>query len=153
MSVELEKLKAELSKLLELEDVKARIARLKELNVNPFAKNPDGTPEGYADLKEAIEIFHELLLAAITRVEYLSKDLKDVLTMEDKLDAVIAFADDIIKLPWYLDNKPINLDGRLLRATISMLVAQLNKFLGKDWLNQIPDPTVVNSTTPPPTNG
>ena len=141
-SIEVEKLKEELSKLLDLDEIKTRIARLKELNINPFTKKSDGTPEGYADLKEAIEIFHDILLAAITRTEYIGKELKDTLTMEDKLDAVISFTDDLIKLPWYLDNKPIDLDGRILRATISMLVAQLNKFLGKDWISQIPDPTV-----------
>jgi hypothetical protein len=108
------------------------------VNLNPFALDDDGTPEGWDDLKQAREIITELIHFGILAVEKLSTDAAQVegktLAGREKLDALVEFLDDCIKLPWYAEFA----DGPILRMIISSTVGELNMLFGKDWAGKVP---------------
>jgi len=58
---------------------------------------------------------------------------------EEKRKAVVAFLDDIIKLPFFLD-KAINLDGVILGYLVDYAVALWNKIYGHKWAEVVPFP-------------
>jgi len=56
---------------------------------------------------------------------------------EEKRKAVVAFLDDIIKLPFFLD-KAINLDGVILGYLVDYAVSFFNKVYTKNWADADP---------------
>ena len=138
MKIDNEKIKAGMVEYFEAGDLDEKIARLRELNLNPFAQPEDGKPEGWEDLQEARQIVTELIHCGILAIEKLSTDAAQVATKtpsgREKLDALVEFLDDCIKLPWYGELA----DGPILRMIISGMVANLNQLLGKDWTDKVP---------------
>ena len=126
-----------LNELTNLPEFKAHIARFKEVKWNPFAFKSDGTPEGFAGLIEANQVFSDIMHLAITTVERRCADLKLVLTGEDKLDAVAQFLDDQVKLNALLEP----FDKIVFKLLITQGINYLNRTIGQDWINHLPAPS------------
>lgn len=138
MTLDNDKIKAGLEEYFGAEGLSEKLAKLKDLNLNPFSLDDDGTPEGWDDLKQARVIITELIHFGILAVEKLSADAAQVEsktpTGKEKLDALVEFLDDCIKLPWYAEIA----DGPILRMIISSTVGELNILFGKDWASKVP---------------
>lgn len=132
MEVDVNKLVLKLKEEFEVDEFKEKIERYKALDLNPF---DDGN---FDDMQEVFKLTEEIVTDAIKVVEKVSHGLKDMSNGEKKQEAVVKFLDDIIKLPFFLDKKPMNLDGRLLKPLVSLLVSQLNKLFGNEWVTHLP---------------
>jgi len=125
----LEALKRELN----LAGVDQKITRLQVLlktgSFNPFARTTDGTVQGWHNLKEANQLLGEILDYAITAAEKTCADAGAVALGKEKLDAVVKFLDECIKLPFYLEL----FDGPMIRFAITQIINLLNAKFGNDW--------------------
>lgn len=97
-------------------------------HTNPFGTASDGTPEQLAGLKAANDGLHDLIEFAITVAEKAAGDIAGVASGA-KLEAVVTFLDEKIKLPFYLEI----LDGPAIRFSIAQVVTFLRAKLGPDW--------------------
>lgn len=76
-------------------------------------------------LRVATDVFEEV----INLVEKFSRDIDD-LSSREKLDLTVDFLDDMIKFNFIVEA----VDGMIIRAILSTIVTQKNKYLGKDWI-------------------
>lgn len=126
----LEALKREMS----LKSFAAKFEQLKSYDFNPFRppKAPED-PAGFDKWREAQGLVNDLVLDLIAVVEREVKAVGEVGKGGEKLDAVVTFLDDIIRLPFYLEW----FDGPAIRLLVSQLVGLLNRVFGKDWIEKI----------------
>jgi hypothetical protein len=137
MTVESKLILEALRKLFDVPGFVEKLNALKQININPFKQKTDGTPEGWANLKDANVLIFEITNEAISVAEKVCAEAGLVARGQDKLDAVVSFLDECIKMPF-----PFELiDGPAIKFAVSALVSGLNKLFGKDWLNSIPIPT------------
>lgn len=77
----------------------------------------------------------ELVTEAVHVVERATKDLGPGLGPAKK-QALIDWLDKIVMLPGILDNKPLDLDGRVISKLVDEAVEWWNRLLGHDWFKQ-----------------
>lgn len=96
---------------------------------NPFAQKVDGNMEGFEALQAANDGLHDLIEFTITVAQKTVSDAGAVGMGAAKLDAVVEFLDDKIKLPFCLEW----LDGIIIRLLVSQAVTGMKKRFGDDW--------------------
>ena len=115
----------------ELSDLKDKLKEYGALDLNPL---DDGDFSGYV---EATELTREIILKAVSIAERVVAEAREIGKGKEKLEAVVDFLDAHIQLGFFLD-KIIDLDGRVLKLTIPLLISTLNNWFGKNWLKHYP---------------
>jgi hypothetical protein len=137
MEVDKDKLIEAFKRELDLPVINDKIARLKQLfatkSFNPFNGVVIDEANGWDNMKEANRLIADLIDFAITTAERISADAGAALSGKDKLDAVVKFLDDAIKVPWYLEA----FDGPAIRLAITQVVNVLNAKVGHDWAQRL----------------
>ena len=112
-------------------------------DLNPFKLHPDsGKPIGFSkSLLETEGFVSELLYYLLWVIEKIVSDIGELASPvgKEKKRALIQILDESIRLPFFLEA----FDGKIIGWVIDHLIEILNKFLGKDWLKNIPQPTLV----------
>ena len=78
----------------------------------------------------------ELLMVEVERLDADARDIgEESGTGDDKLDAIVSWLDDVVKLPKLLEW----LDGPVIRRVITAAVDQYNDELGHNWITKVRD--------------
>jgi len=72
----------------------------------------------------------ELIYVGLSTVERLARDTVGVAAGNDKLDALLDWLDDVVKLPFWMEP----FDRKIFKMIIEAVIGFLNRRFGKDWL-------------------
>lgn len=78
----------------------------------------------------------DLFTDAIKVVEKIVADSGEAGLGKEKRDAVVDFLERAIEVPFYLES----IDGYIIGLIVDTIVGVLNKFFGKTWLKDTPEP-------------
>ena len=132
LQVNVDALKSYLESNLKVEDLKISFDNLKKgWDWNPFDDDDDKYKTAWDELRHNVELLHDFCSRVILVVEKGSKVLK-ITEGGAKLEAAVKFLDEKIKLPFYLEWA----DDKIFRMVLALLVTNLNKALGKNWVDK-----------------
>jgi len=129
VSVDIEKLVEFIKNELNTEELQEAAKALKKgWDWNPFDKDGDEYETAWQEFQHNIDLLWGFLEKIMYAIEKAAKSLT-ILEGGAKLEAAVKFADEIIKLPFWLEW----LDDNLLRLLFSILVKKTNDRFGHDW--------------------
>ena len=129
VSVDIEKLVEFIKNELNTEELQEAAKALKKgWDWNPFDKDGDEYETAWQEFQHNIDLLWGFMEKIMCAIEKAAKSLT-ILEGGAKLEAAVKFADEIIKLPFWLEW----LDDNLLRLLFSILVKKTNDRFGHDW--------------------
>ncbi len=116
-----------------VEFLKEEVEKLKDQFVGLKKQLKDGEKwDSVSEVISNIDFIGDFIIDVILAVEIATSNvITDIegLKSEDKLNAAVAFLDDNLKFPWYLEI----IDGPVFKMALSLGVYFLNKRYGSNW--------------------